>query len=86
MSPPKEPQNLNSGHVPCDIVLIIDVSGSMGIDAPVPTHPGEPEERNGLNVLDLVKHASLTILESLNETDRLGIVTFSSKARVLNIC
>jgi len=82
VSLPDAPVNLKSGHVPCDIVLVIDVSGSMGLDAPAPTKPGEVEERNGLSVLDLVKHASLTIVESLNEHDRLAIVTFSTVAKV----
>jgi len=82
VSPPESPTRLKADHVPCDIVLVIDISGSMGVDAPVPTKPGEVEERNGLSVLDLVKHASLTIVESLNENDRLGIVTFSSSAKV----
>lgn len=70
-------------HVPCDIVLVIDVSGSMGADAPVPTNPGERSERFGLSVLDLVKHAALTILETLDDRDRLGIVTFATKSKVI---
>ncbi len=65
-------------HVPCDIVLVIDVSGSMGTDAPVPTVEGQPRERNGLSVLDLVRHAARTILQTLDESDRLGIVTFAT--------
>ena len=85
VTPPEGPANPNLDHVPCDIVLVVDVSGSMSLDAPNPTNPGETAERNGFSVLDLVKHASLTILESLNERDRLGIVTFSSRAKV-RIC
>jgi hypothetical protein len=71
-------------HVPCDIVLVIDVSGSMGLDAPPPPtdNPSENEERSGLSILDLVKHASNTILETLDSGDRLGIVTFATKAKV----
>ena len=74
---------MSLSHVPCDIVLVIDVSGSMGADARVPTNPGETSERFGLSVLDLVKHAALTILETLDDEDRLGIVTFASKAKVI---
>ncbi|KAI1039517.1 hypothetical protein LB505_002651 [Fusarium chuoi] len=79
IEPPKEP-SVKIPHVPCDIVLVIDVSGSMVSAAPV---PGEGDESNGLSVLDLTKHAALTIIESMNENDRLGIVTFASKAKVL---
>ncbi|KAF4979111.1 hypothetical protein FZEAL_4601 [Fusarium zealandicum] len=68
-------------HVPCDIVLVIDVSGSMGAAAPVPGE--ESTESTGLSVLDLTKHAARTIIETMNEGDRLGIVTFGSKAKVL---
>ena len=85
VSPPKMSEKPDVDHVPCDIVLVIDVSGSMGLDAPAPTKPGETEERNGLSVLDLVKHAALTILESLNKNDRLGIVTFATSAKVGNL-
>ncbi|EPE10829.1 u-box domain containing protein [Ophiostoma piceae UAMH 11346] len=70
-------------HVPCDIVLVIDVSGSMSMDAPVPAAEGETSEDTGLSVLDLVKHASRTILETLNENDRLAIVTFATGVKVV---
>ncbi|EFX02291.1 von willebrand factor type a domain containing protein [Grosmannia clavigera kw1407] len=93
VKPPAYPGNIPSissqrglagqGHVPCSIVLVIDVSGSMQEDAPVPATKGEPMESNGLTVLDLVKHAARTILETLNEHDCLGIVTFSEDANVL---
>ena len=79
IQPPKEP-SVRIPHVPCDIVLVIDVSGSMGEAAPV---PGETDEGTGLSVLDLTKHAARTIIESMNENDRLSIVTFASKTKVL---
>ncbi|KAM7190240.1 hint domain containing protein [Rhypophila sp. PSN 637] len=82
VDPPREP-SISLEHVPCDLVLAIDISGSMIADAPVPTKPGEEAESTGLSVLDLVKHAARTIVETLNENDRLGIVTFSSASTVL---
>lgn len=82
VQPPLQPRDAaNTHHVPCDIVLVIDVSGSMGADAPA---PGAADgENTGLSVLDVVRHAALTIVETLDERDRLGIVTFASSVDVL---
>lgn len=80
--PVKPPRNSSSrSHVPCDIVLVIDVSGSMSASAPVPGD--DSGENTGLSVLDLTKHAARTIIETMDGDDRLGIVTFSSKVKVL---
>ncbi|OAQ96106.1 hypothetical protein LLEC1_07354 [Akanthomyces lecanii] len=80
LQPPTEP-SVPVHHVPCDIVLVIDVSGSMFDAAPVPGE--DPSEANGLSILDLVKHAALTIIETMDERDRLSIVTFASSVTVL---
>lgn len=80
IQPPVKPPTEIS-HVPCDIVLVIDVSGSMRSAAPV---PGEDStESTGLSVLDLVKHAAMTIIETMDETDRLAIVTFGSLSNIV---
>ncbi|OPB36597.1 MFS permease [Trichoderma guizhouense] len=79
IQPPKEPSKPIS-HVACDVVLVIDVSGSMCSAAPV---PGEGAEETGLSVLDLTKHAAFTIIETMDERDRLGIVTFETESKVV---
>lgn len=67
----------------CDIVLVIDVSGSMEAAAPLPDVEDEIERDSaGLSILDLTKHAARTILKTLDSKDRLGIVTFSDDAKV----
>jgi hypothetical protein len=81
IQPPAAP--INGKRASCDIVLVIDVSGSMSAAAPLPeVEEGEDREGAGLSVLDLVKHAARTILETLGPGDRLGIVTFSNDAKV----
>lgn len=67
----------------CDVVLVIDVSGSMGSAAPLPDLKDKNSESAGLSILDLVKHASRTILEGMTAGDRLALVTFSTEATVL---
>ena len=82
VQPPQVPES-GLQRASCDIVLVIDVSGSMSAAAPLPeVEDGEEREAAGLSVLDLVKHAARTILETLGPSDRLGIVTFSTDATV----
>ncbi|EJT82101.1 hypothetical protein GGTG_02075 [Gaeumannomyces tritici R3-111a-1] len=84
VQPPKAPEGVPADyHVPCDIVLVIDVSSSMNTTAVPPAREGEAPENHGFSTLDLVKHAALTILATLDGRDRLGIVKFSSKAKVV---
>jgi Mg-chelatase subunit ChlD len=64
---------------PVDFVFAIDNSASMGDSAGI---QGDVETMC-YSRLDLVKHATLCIIESLDENDTLGIVVYSSNARVL---
>lgn len=63
----------------CDIVCVIDVSGSMGNEASIKNESGDVEQF-GLSVLDLVKHAVRMIINNLGDNDRLSLVQFDSKA------
>lgn len=82
VQPPRDPSGGNLSPSPCDLVLAIDVSGSMRARAPAPEMAGVENEEYDLTVLDLVKHAARTILETLDAKDRLGIVTFASRSQV----
>eukprot|EP01041_Mallomonas_annulata_P011877 gene11877-24887_t len=63
---------------PADICCVVDVSGSMG------TPVGNPgTESANLTILDIVKHAVTTIINTLNDDDRLALVAYSSFATVI---
>lgn len=67
-------------RTPTDIVCVIDVSGSMGINATVQNSAGGLESNN-LSILDIVKHAVKTIIATLQPCDRLGLVSYSTQAK-----
>ncbi|KAG8945158.1 hypothetical protein FRC00_010241, partial [Tulasnella sp. 408] len=75
----EEKEELKAKRAPVDFVLTIDVSGSMASEAPV---PGE-NERTGLSVLDVVKHAANTIITTMKPEDRIAIVSFTGTAQVV---
>jgi Mg-chelatase subunit ChlD len=75
------PKSTTTRVQPTDIILTIDVSGSMDTDVEVNT--GDHIERNGFTRLDIVKYASQTVISSLSDNDRLGIYLFTNRARRL---
>jgi hypothetical protein len=68
--------------IPKDIVIVIDVSGSMGSEAVI-EHQGE-KQNVGFTILDITKHAINTIIESMNNNDRLSLISYSSYATILS--
>eukprot|EP00567_Pseudictyota_dubia_P001210 CAMPEP_0197464280 /NCGR_PEP_ID=MMETSP1175-20131217/63938_1 /TAXON_ID=1003142 /ORGANISM="Triceratium dubium, Strain CCMP147" /LENGTH=728 /DNA_ID=CAMNT_0043000251 /DNA_START=99 /DNA_END=2282 /DNA_ORIENTATION=+ len=67
---------------PNHICCVIDVSGSMQVEAPCKDETGK-ETSTGLSVLDVVKFAALVISQSLGPNDQLSIVKFSDRARTV---
>jgi len=65
-------------RVPSDVVVVVDTSGSMGNSA-----TAQGTESSGLNMLDIVKHAVKTIINTLGENDRLACVSYSSVAKIV---
>ena len=68
-------------RVPCDIVAVLDISGSMDSEASVKNTQGIKESQ-GLTYLDILKHAVKTIIHNLNEFDRFALVSYSDYARI----
>ena len=64
------------------MVLCLDISGSMGTDAPVKGGDGSSTSY-GISVLSLTVSAAKTILKTLNEKDNITIVTYSTEANIL---
>lgn len=69
-----------ANRVPSTIVLVIDVSGSMGTAA---STFDDSDGASGLSQLDVVKHATRTVLECLSEQDRIAVVAFASDVRTV---
>lgn len=63
---------------PATICCVVDVSGSMCSEASV-----QGVESTGLSMLDIVKHAVKTVITTLGDNDRFGLVTFSTNSKVV---
>ncbi len=77
------PKNLEFGHLPQDIVLIIDRSGSMN-------HPVEAKDangnnlENGMSIQDIVNHSAKTVVKTLDSNSRISIIKFDNNINVVN--
>ena len=70
-----------NSYPPVDIVAVIDISGSM--DSPALVEQDGKSVDIGYTILDITKHALITIIESMKPDDRISVVVFSNDARVL---
>ena len=75
------PDTTSSWRAPVDIVLVVDISGSMGETVEC---PDGGEGGASLTKMELVIHAMQTIVQILNSNDRLGVVTFTSRAEIIS--
>jgi hypothetical protein len=71
--------DMEGKRTPVDICCVIDVSGSMESEATFQNASGLSES-HGLSYLDVVKHAVATIISSLEPSDRLSLVKYSTEA------
>jgi Mg-chelatase subunit ChlD len=68
-----------AARTPSDIVIVLDVSGSMGQEATV-MGAGGASESNGLTLLDVAKHGVRTVVKNLQAQDRFSLVLFNNEA------
>lgn len=64
------------GHVPIDVVAVLDVSGSMGDPAMASS---DFEKNKPPSRLDVLKEAMKFIIRKLDDGDRLSIVAFNDR-------
>jgi hypothetical protein len=73
-----------SARTSSHIVLVIDVSGSMGTSSTSGSNAsGSPSESSALSVLDVTKHAAKTVINQLGAADFLSIVTYHDVSAVI---
>eukprot|EP00913_Durusdinium_trenchii_P012320 g11565.t1 len=65
-----------TARVPVDIICVLDISGSMSMEAKIQSAEGS----GGLNLLDVAKHGVKTVMHALQDEDRLALVLFDSHA------
>jgi Mg-chelatase subunit ChlD len=71
----------SEARLPCVCICILDVSGSMGLEASL-VDPSS-SERDGLTRMDLVKHATKAVINMLGDNDHVAIVSYNHAARLV---
>ena len=76
------PAELETGHLPQDVVLVLDRSGSTNAVVEAKDADGTKLE-NGMSILDIVNHAARTVAKSLDKNSRLAVIVFDDRIEVL---
>ena len=70
-----------TGYLPQDVVLVIDRSGSMGVNVEAKDGDGNKLE-HGFSVQDIVNHAASTVIKTLDKNSRIAVITFDNEIEV----
>ena len=74
--------NIDCGHLPQDVVLGIDCSGSMCTNVEAKDGDGNKLE-NGFSIQDIVNHAAKTVAKTLDKNSRLAVIAFDDTITVV---
>jgi hypothetical protein len=69
---------------PIMVSLVIDISYSMDDPVSVENVDTGITESNGMTILDIVKHAAITVINSLTDTDYASVIVYSNSATVIS--
>ena len=72
------PELTQGSRIPVDIICVLDISGSMSMEAKIQSSEGS----GGLNLLDVAKHGVKTVMHALHDEDRLALVLFDNYADI----
>ena len=82
VNPESFPKELENNHLPQDIVLVIDHSGSMNMAVEAKDAQNNNIE-SGMSIQDIVNHAAKTVAKSLNKSSRLAVICFDSTITIV---
>ena len=82
VDPESMPSGLVNGHLPQDLVVVLDRSGSTNQAVEATAADGNKLE-NGMSILDIVKHGAATLIQSVDPNSRVAIVVFDDRIEIV---